>query len=627
MFFFMNLPKKYDQEISVGIKNQAIGSKDKLVQSSDHDGKQDNSSSIYTRDGSIDRYGNPAFRGRTGGWKSGMLLLVNQGLGALAFVGVEVNLVLFSTRVLKQTNAEAANTFSRWMGTVNLFSLFGAFLSDSYLGRYLSCAIFQLVFTIGLAMLSLSTYFSLIKPHGCGKVGFLCDLHSTLEMATFYMSIYLIALGNGAYEPSLATFGADQFDEEDPNEKRSKTSFFSYFYVALNLGSMFSETVLAYVQNLGNWVLAFWISTCCGFIAFGLFLSGTCRYRHFKPSGNPISRFAQVLVAAIKKMKLEIPSNGDGLYEQQRNTVTTTVGERKIHHTNDFKFLDRAAIITPSDMITTSTLNKSDPPNPWQLCTVTQVEEVKCVLRLLPIWLCTIFYSVVFIQMISLFVEQGAAMNTKLNTFRVPPASMTVFDIISISTFIILYDKFILPYFIKISKNNKPKEPSELQRMGFGLFFAIIAMVVAGFVEQQRLMHANDDPSELSSLSIFWQIPQYVLIGVSEAFMYVAQLEFFSTQTPDSLKGLGIGLSMSSTAMGSYLCSILLTVVMKITTKNGQPGWIPPNLNDGHLDRFFFLTAAITLLNLAAYIFCAKRYKCISLEKRNFVANDEVVVP
>ncbi|OVA19531.1 Proton-dependent oligopeptide transporter family [Macleaya cordata] len=529
---------------------------------------------------------------------------VNQGLAALAFVGVEVNLVLFSTRVLKQTNAEAANTFSRWMGTVNLFSLIGAFLSDSYLGRYLTCAIFQVVFTLGLAMLSISTYFFLLKPHGCGKVGFLCDPHSSLEMAIFYMSIYLIALGNGAYEPSLATLGADQFDEEDANEKRSKTSFFSYFYVALNLGSMFSETVLAYIQNLGNWVLGFWISTGCGFIAFGLFLSGTLRYRHFKPSGNPLSRFSQVIVASIKKMKLEVPSNGDGLYELHGSASTTNVGERKILHTDDFKFLDRAAIITSDDM-TSMIPNKSDPPNPWQLCTVTQVEEVKCVLRLLPIWLCTIFYSVVFIQMVSLFVEQGAAMKTTLHTFHIPPASMTVFDIISISTFIILYDKFILPFFQKLTKN-KPKEPSELQRMGYGLVFAIIAMVSAGLVEIQRLKYAKEDLQELSSLSIFWQIPQYVLIGVSEAFMYVAQLEFFAAQTPDSLKSLGIGLCMSSTAMGSYLCSILLTVVMEITSKNGQPGWIPPNLNDGHMDRFFFLSAGITVVNLVAYILCAK---------------------
>lgn len=66
------------------------------------------------------------------------ILAVNQGLVTLAFAAVEVNLVLFTKSVLRQSNAEAANTFSRWMGTMYLFSLMGAFLSDSYLGRYLT---------------------------------------------------------------------------------------------------------------------------------------------------------------------------------------------------------------------------------------------------------------------------------------------------------------------------------------------------------------------------------------------------------------------------------------------------------------------------------------------------------
>ena len=73
---------------------------------------------------------------------------MNQGLVTLAFAGVEVNLVLFSKSVLRRTNAEAAHTFSGWMGTVYLFSLMGAFLSDSYLGRYLTCVIFQVVYII-----------------------------------------------------------------------------------------------------------------------------------------------------------------------------------------------------------------------------------------------------------------------------------------------------------------------------------------------------------------------------------------------------------------------------------------------------------------------------------------------
>jgi peptide/histidine transporter 3/4 len=73
---------------------------------------------------------------------------VNQGLATLAFFGVGVNLVLFLTRVLGQDNAEAANNVSKWTGTVYLFSLVGAFLSETYLGRYKTCAVFQAIFVL-----------------------------------------------------------------------------------------------------------------------------------------------------------------------------------------------------------------------------------------------------------------------------------------------------------------------------------------------------------------------------------------------------------------------------------------------------------------------------------------------
>lgn len=70
---------------------------------------------------------------------------MNQSLATMAFFGVGVNLVLFLTRVLHQPNASAANNVSKWTGTVYLCSLVGAFLSDSYWGRYLTCAVFQLI--------------------------------------------------------------------------------------------------------------------------------------------------------------------------------------------------------------------------------------------------------------------------------------------------------------------------------------------------------------------------------------------------------------------------------------------------------------------------------------------------
>lgn len=120
----------------------------------------------------MDRKGNPAIKKKTGQWKSAIILLgtyiyiyinsvfllliklsdhinaVNYGLSTLAFFGVGVNLVLFLTRVMQQENAEAANSVSKWTGTVYILSLFGAFLSDSYWGRYFTCAIFQLIFVM-----------------------------------------------------------------------------------------------------------------------------------------------------------------------------------------------------------------------------------------------------------------------------------------------------------------------------------------------------------------------------------------------------------------------------------------------------------------------------------------------
>ncbi|KAK4476476.1 hypothetical protein RD792_015630 [Penstemon davidsonii] len=557
-----------------------------------------------TFDGSVDRRGRPAIRARTGSWAA-----VNQGLATLAFFGVGVNLVLFLTRVMGQDNASAANNVSKWTGTVYLFSLLGAFLSDSYWGRYKTCAIFQLIFVIGLVSLSLSSYLFLVKPNGCGDAETPCQSHSTLHLSFFYVSIYLIALGNGGYQPTIATFGADQFDEDHPKESHSKVAFFSYFYLALNLGCLFSNTILGYYEDKGIWAIGFWASTGSAAVALILFLAGTPMYRHFTPKGNPFSRFCQVIIAASRKWKVEIPSNHDDLYEVQGTDLADN-GGRKILHTQGFIFLDRASILTQKDY--------NSIHNAWRLCSVTQVEEVKCILRLLPIWLCTILYSVVFTQMQSLFVEQGAAMKTVMSGFHIPPASMSSFDILSVATFIFFNRRILDPIVAKFKKSKRGL--TELQRMGIGLIIAVMAMLSAGAVEHFRLQLAQEDCpscSNSSSLSIFWQVPQYVLIGASEVFMYVGQLEFFNAQAPDGLKSFGSALSMTSISLGNYVSSLIVTIVMKVSVEDDMPGWIPRNLNKGHLDRFYYLLAVLTAADFVVYVLCAKWYKYIRFEERS----------
>ncbi|CAL0300432.1 unnamed protein product [Lupinus luteus] len=536
---------------------------------------------------------------RRGGAKVASLLLVNQALATLAFFGVGVNLVLFLSRVLGQDNAHAANNVSKWTGTVYMFSLIGAFLSDSYWGRYLTCTIFQLIFVLGLALSSFSSWWFLIKPDGCGDGNSPCMSASSFGVNIFYLSIYLVAFGYGGHQPTLATFGADQYDEKNPKERNSKVAFFCYFYFALNVGSLFSNTVLVYYEDSGKWTIGFLVSLASAVIAFLTFLAGTSRYRHVKPCGNPVMRVAQVFTAAARKWGVT-PANFEELFEVD-GSESAIKGSRKIMHSEDFKFMDKAATITVKD--------KQGRNNPWRLCTVTQVEESKCVLRMLPIWLCTIIYSVVFTQMASLFVEQGDVMNSNIGKFRLPAASMSAFDICSVLVCTGIYHQVLIPLAGRLSGNQKGL--TELQRMGIGLIIGMLAMVASGATEILRLRHIIPGQKS-SSLSIFWQIPQYILVGASEVFMYVGELEFFNGQAPDGIKSFGSSLCMASISLGNYVSSMLVNMVMVITARGQNQGWIPQNLNTGHIDRFFFLLAGLTAFDFVLYLFCAKWYKSIN---------------
>lgn len=93
--------------------------------------------------------------------------------------------------------------------------------------------------------------------------------------------------------------------------------------------------------------------------------------------------------------------------------------------------------------------------------------------------------------------------------------------------------------------------------------------------------------------------------------MYVGQLEFFNGQAPEGLKSFGSALCMLSMSFGNYMSSIIVTILMKITTRGNNLGWIPEDLNKGHLERFYFLLAGLTTLDFLVYLYYANSYKYV----------------
>lgn len=58
------------------------------------------------------------------------------------------NLFLYFTNQLNQHNATAAKNLSNWSGTCYVMPLIGAFLADSYLGRYWTIATFSIIYVV-----------------------------------------------------------------------------------------------------------------------------------------------------------------------------------------------------------------------------------------------------------------------------------------------------------------------------------------------------------------------------------------------------------------------------------------------------------------------------------------------
>lgn len=266
------------------------------------------------------------------------------------------------------------------------------------------------------------------------------------------------------------------------------------------------------------------------------------------------------------------------------------------------RFFDKAAVPTETDDVKMI--------DPWKLCTVTQVEELKAIIRLLPIWATGIIFASVYSQMSTIFVLQGGTMDPHMGTsFKIPSASLSIFDTISVLVWVPIYNNILVPIARKYTGNDRGF--TQLQRMGIGLVISIFSMLAAGILEQVRLDIVKKnyyyDRTQLP-ISIFWQVPQYFIIGAAEVFTFAGQLEFFYDQAPDAMRSLSSALSLTTVALGNYLSTLLVTIVANVSTRHGRLGWIPDNLNRGHLDYFYWLLAILSLINFGVYVWIARWY-------------------
>ncbi|NXT56257.1 S15A3 protein, partial [Pluvianellus socialis] len=481
-------------------------------------------------------------------------VLAVEGLERAAFYGIAANLVLYLTSgTFGWGGAQASCACLLFLGASYLLSPVGGWLADVYLGRYATVVTSFSLYLLAASLLPVTAW-----PDGrlsvCGQLpaatirncsrqrGGTCQGQPPEQYCapTIYSGLLLVALGASSVRANLTPFGADQVRHQGGDATRR---FFNWFYWSINIGATFSLLVVAFVQQNISFLVGYLIPVACLALALLIFLLATPTFVTKSPTGSQVSAMIKLGLQSCGCAWL----GGTGSRLQAR------------------RWEDRD-------------LFPNCRPQPGAPSPEEDLANFQVLARILPVMLTLIPYWMVYFQMQSTYYLQGLHLNiptifqhgqdraSTLQGYAFPDAWLLLANVVVLLALVPLKDHIIDPFLAR-----RRLLPSALKRMALGMFFSLASILAAGILEWERLQHVprnqtvpqlvGEDRYLAATLPIWWQVPQYLLMGISELFASIAGLEFAYAEAPKSMKGAVMGLFFFISGLGSLLGWGLLTLL------------------------------------------------------------------
>nr|XP_009668779.1 PREDICTED: solute carrier family 15 member 3 [Struthio camelus australis] len=521
-----------------------------------------------------------------------------------AFFGIVANLVLYlNSSTFNWGGTQASRASLLFLGASYLLSPIGGWLADVYLGRYGTVALSFLLYLLAACLLptmaSLDGRLSL-----CGQMSSYsiqnCSVNDTgmcpgqpqyqYCAPVVYSGLLLLALGVSSVRANLTSFGADQVTDRGEDTTRR---FFNWFYWSINIGAVFSLLVVAFVQQNISFLAGYLIPVACLALALLIFLLATPTFVTKPPTGSQVSIM----------IKLALQSCGCTWLGGTRTRLSTRWSQ--------------AGAREPFP---------NSRPQPGAPTHEEDLANFQVMAKILPMMLTLIPYWMVYFQMQSTYYLQGLHLHipsifqhgqthaSTTHNYMFPDAWLLLANVVVLLALVPLKDRVIDPFLVR-----RKLLPSALKRMSLGMFFGLASILTAGVLERERLqyVHRNQTVSQrigkdsylAASLPIWWQIPQYLLIGISELFASIPGLEFAYSEAPKSMKGAIMGLFFFISGVGSLLGSGLLTLLSL-----PSHGWMHcpedyGNINNCRMDYYFFLLAGIQSVTCLLFAWISMHYE------------------
>jgi peptide/histidine transporter 3/4 len=472
-----------------------------------------------------------------------------------------------------------------------IFAFFGGWLAST------RCGLFGTIASLGTCYLT-GTYMAAFSA-----------FPSVSSVPLFLIGLMaLVTVGSGGIKPNVVTIGANQYDPADPSSEENKKSFFQYFYLAINAGSVISHGYLSTAAVSGapymgvpveyGYFFAYMVGASFMLIAILTFVSGKPRYRKDFSSEGKQKGIIRNLFGTI------ITNSGScmgkvavfGWFLIPCIIIATIVDA--FVESKELKML-----CLTMDALCIISLIVAHRENSWL-----PVGGVSAVLDCVPVIVAAnVCYGTVDNSMSGLFQSSACQMNTRANKHEVDGFQFSgdffrLGNPVAIVLWTPILDGFVYPGLARCLG----KPVSAAWKITGAYMFMIFAQLIAALLEHIRMNRPGldfesrcaplaDDGTHIhgSDMSAFWMMVPYAVSGISEIMIYPVIQHLAYQGSPSEMKPFMQAFCQFS--MGALPSAVASAV------SQGTAAWVPNNLNDGHLVLVYMVNCSICLAGLLIF--------------------------
>jgi len=481
------------------------------------------------------------------------------------------------------------------------WALFAGWTADVGLGRYLTILVFGLIYAAGAIVAAMAAW-------------------PSWESARAYLVgvMVLVPIGTAGIKANISNFGADQFDTSDPVQKAAQEKFFSWFYLAINMGSAVAYGYLTTmgsngglgVPRLYGYFAVYCIAAFCMVLAVLLFHSARLRYRVVPtlPRSSLGCVSAHVMASAGKGSKAAM-TFALGVILLSAGIILSVM-QAILPHASYTGYLTGSAFVCSAVGVAAIIYTCSDAT--WVVDVPSEplpAADVRAFLQLLPVlFVANLAFSALYNSMQFWYQQQACQMDVRVPFGESGAQFSGSFFMIADCLGIVLATPLAVDWLNPALESRLGAGFGLGAKFGLGMAFAAFSVLAAVHLELQRrtspvldvLSHCAPDGVKMSGFSAGWMTVPFFLMGLGEIYTQPVLMHFAYTKSPASMRTLAAATGLFFTAVSTALFTVQEAFLVP---------YVPNDLNVGHLEYGYLSNLVVAGILYICYLHALRNFE------------------